>query len=146
MGFSTTAAHAIFFIAAVVVATGVAGVVSDASQSVSSSISQKSYLLVERLEADVEVVHVYSGSGNTSIYILNSGKSVLIPDNLLVFLNGRRVEILGTRILNRSVNIQNSLWDPDEILEVNITAVTPGRYSVKVLAVPGIWDEYYFNA
>ncbi|WP_457556142.1 hypothetical protein [Candidatus Pyrohabitans sp.] len=146
MGFSTTAAHAIFFIAAVVVATGVAGVVSDASQSVSSSISQKSYLLVERLEADIEVVHVYSGSGNTSIYILNSGKSVLIPDNLLVFLNGRRVEILGTRILNRSVNIQNSLWDPDEILEVNITAVTPGRYSVKVLAVPGIWDEYYFNA
>ncbi|NOZ59816.1 MAG: hypothetical protein GXO66_09640, partial [Euryarchaeota archaeon] len=113
MGFSTTAAHAIFFIAAVVIATGVAGVVSDASQAVSASISQKSDLLADRLETEIKVVHVYPGSGNTSVYVLNSGRTVLVPDNIVVFLNGRRVEVLGTRIVNSSANIQNSLWDPD---------------------------------
>ncbi|NOZ59470.1 MAG: hypothetical protein GXO66_07850, partial [Euryarchaeota archaeon] len=65
---------------------------------------------------------------------------------IVVFLNWRRVEVLGTRIVNSSANIQNSLWDPDEVLEANITAVAAGRYSVKVLVGPDVWDEYYFNA
>ncbi len=146
MGFSTTAAHAIFFIAAVIIAAGVAGVVSDASQAVKTGISQKSSLVSEKLNTEIEVIHVYPGSDNTSIYILNEGSTVLTQDSLIIFLNGERVNILGTRIVNRSTNIDNSLWDPGEVLEANITALSSGRYIIKALVKMNVWDEYYFNA
>jgi|Deesub1362B_J571_1020462.scaffolds.fasta_scaffold00963_4 flagellar protein FlaG len=145
MGFSTTAAHAIFFIAAVIIAAGVAGVVSDASQTVETGISQKSNLISERLNTEIKVIHVYPGSDNTSVYILNAGSTVLTQDSLILFLDGKRVSILGTRIVNRSTNIDNSLWDPGEVLEANITALSSGRYVVKALVKMDVWDEYYFN-
>lgn len=145
MGFSTTAAHAIFFIAAVIIASGVAWVVNDASQEVSASIAKKAGLVSERLDSEIKIVHVYPGSGNTSVYILNSGSTVLIPGELLLFLDGRRTSVLGTRIVNRSTNIDNSLWDPGEVLEANITALSSGRYVVKALVKMDVWDEYYFN-
>lgn len=145
MGFSTTAAHAIFFIAAVIVATSVAGVVSDASQMLVIGISQKSNLISERLNTEIKVIHVYPGSDNTSVYILNTGSTVLTQDSLILFLDGRRVSILGKRIVNRNTNINNSLWDPREVLEANITALSPGRHVVKALVKMDVWDEYYFN-
>ncbi len=145
MGFSTTAAHAIFFIAAVIIAAGVAGVVSEASQAVKTGISQKSHLISERLNTEIKVIHVYPGSDNTSVYILNAGSTILTKDSLMLFLNGERVNILGTRIVNRSTNLQNSLWDPNEVLEANITALPSGRYVIKALVKMDVWDEYYFN-
>lgn len=145
MGFSTTAAHAIFFIAAVIIAAGVAGVVSDASQVVKTGISQKSSLLSERLNTEIDIIHVYPGSDNTSVYILNAGNTVLTKDSVIIFLDGKKVTIRGTQIVNRSTNIQNSLWDPNEILEANITQLSSGRHSVKALVKMDVWDEYYFN-
>lgn len=145
MGFSTTAAHAIFFVAAVVIAAGVAGVLNEVSLGVGESIQEKSELKSESLATGIEVVHVYPGSSNTSIYIVNTGNTVLEEDKLIIFLDEQRAEIQGTRVVNRSTNIQNSLWDPSEILEANITQLTQGRHRVKVLVRMGTWDEYYFN-
>jgi len=145
MGFSTTAAHAIFFVAAIVIAAGVAGVVNEVSLGLEESIQEKSELKSESMTTDIEVVHVYPGPSNTSIYIINAGDTVLAKGELIVFLDEQKAEIRGARILNRSTNIHNSLWDPSEILEANISQVTEGRHKVKALVRMNTKDEYYFN-
>lgn len=144
MGFSVTATHVIIFIAAIAVATGVAAVVSSTTDLLQSGILEKSKQTSEKLRTDIKIVHVYATAANTTIYVLNSGSTVLNQSAMSVFIDGEWRSISRIDIVNMTTNIQNSVWDPQEVIAVNASIVSPGRHKAKV-AIGGASDEYLFN-
>lgn len=144
MGFSVTATHVVIFIAAIAVATGVAAVVSSTTDLLQSGILEKSRQTSEKLLTDIKIIHVYATSSNTSVYVLNTGGEVLNPNATSVFIDGSWQSNPGITIVDRSTNINNSFWDPQEVIAVNASIVTTGRHSARVV-IGGASDEYLFD-
>lgn len=145
MGFSVTATHAIFFIASVAIAAGLAGVANDAADLIKSSVQQKSQQTSDKLLTGVRIVHVNANSTGTYTYVINSGKTVLNQSAVSIFIDESYVSSATIGIVNRSTNINNNLWDPQEVIEIATSAVSSGRHTAKVVTQHGVSDESRFN-
>lgn len=143
MGFSVTATHVVIFIAAIAIATGIVAVVSSTTDLLQDSILEKSKQTSEKLRTDIKIVHVHPTSANTTIYVLNSGSTVLNQSAASIFIDGEWRGISSVSIVVSDV--PNSVWDPQEIIMINTTAVSTGKRRVKVVAQNGASDEYWFN-
>lgn len=144
MGFSVTATHLIIFIASVAIATGIASVASSNTDVISFGIKEKSKQASEEMRTEIKIVHVNPTDANTSIYVLNTGSTVLDPNATAVFIDGNWVPDPYIYILSRSTNIDNDYWDPKEIIEINATSVSIGKHMAKVVA-GSAKDEYPFD-
>ncbi|RLF57132.1 MAG: hypothetical protein DRN25_06985 [Thermoplasmata archaeon] len=143
MGFSVTATHMILFIAALAIAAGIAGVVSETGDVIEAGIQKKMEITEKMFETDIKIIHVQSDE-YTFVYVLNSGKRVINPEKMGVFIDDEW-RTFTYQILNRSTNIDNSLFDPGEILVLNTTSLLPGKHKVKVVVQDGVYDVYLFN-
>lgn len=144
MGFSVTATHLIIFVASVAIATGVASIASGNMDIINSGIEEKTKVTAQKMRTDIKIIHVNPGSGNTSIYVLNTGSTVLDPNSTVAFVDGALVQDPFIEIVNRSTNVVNDYWDPKEVILVNATPVGAGKHNVKV-AVGGVVDEALFD-
>lgn len=144
MGFSVTATHLILFVASVAIATGIASVASGNVDIISSGIKEKTKVTAQKMRTDVKIIHVYPGNENTSIYVLNTGSTVLNPNSTIAFVDGALIPDPYIEIVNRSTNIDNDFWDPKEVILVNATPVGVGKHTAKV-AVGGVIDEALFD-
>lgn len=143
MGFSVTATHLILFIATITIATGIVGIVSETTDMLKLGMQKKSLSAMETIETDIKILHV-DPSSYTLIYVLNSGSTIIDSNSIAVFLDDVWVDFTFG-IVDRSTNIDNSLWDPEEVALLNTTAVSSGKHKVKVVVQKGISDEYLFN-
>jgi flagellar protein FlaG len=144
MGFSVTGTHAIIFIASIMIATTVVAVVSTTTDVLESGIKEKSKQALEKMRTEIKVLHVNPTTSNTTIYVLNSGSEVLNPNATGLFIDGDWQSNINITMVNRSTNIQNDFWDPNEIIEINASDVSPGKHMAKVV-VGSAKDEYPFD-
>jgi len=93
-------------------------------------------------EMNVENVTYYSDSHLTVSCITNSGTSILDPDDLSVILDGLYLDQSTYTILWKidGDNVNPDLWDPDEVLMVNISLVLEeGEHRLKFFYSNGVY-------
>ena len=126
MGFSDLATQIIMFIAVITVATGLIVVfnasVTEASNSV--RIRTDTLSLTMRTDITIDMVSYESSTNTTFVYVRNTGKTMLTPNQTDVYLNGFRIprnESYRTiEIIEDTDLINPGVWDPSEQIIIKI--------------------------
>ena len=136
----------ILFIASIVIAAGVAGVLIDTVSGISNSVDDRGGDVSKSIQTDTEIISdpevgVYDGANNTvTLYVKNTGVRTLPT-------NGNSFDpfVDGIYRTNTSITVvDGSDWTPDTVVELTINEVSlsPGDHRVK-LVVDG--DEEIFS-
>lgn len=144
MGFSVSATHIIFFIAAIVIATTVVGALHGTAGKLSGGISTKSDALYDELATDLRIVND-PGDVDTNplvVYALNTGSKSIDPDEVVLLIDGTVHTDLTTDVLDG-----DSMWRSGQVLEItaNGTNLGAGDHRVRVVAESGASDTLRFN-
>ncbi len=141
--------HLIFFIAAIMIAVGVIGVVTTNVQSITTSYSMGSKSLADQLKTDITIINdpaaIPYSYNNYSFFIKNTGKSILDPSMVNMFVDGNY-----TRNLSYSVMEGGTSWSSSYVLMLNYStlrnpALSSGDHSVRVVAGNGVFDTMAFR-
>lgn len=146
MAFGTTVTHAIFFIGAITVAAGLLLSISTITGDTSSSLSQRQKALSESLSDDIRLTSVSYQSGTLYVYAVNTGTSILEPENIDLFVDGLRIDRSGFSInieTDTSVG-QPDLWNPEEVVEITyIDSLNTGQHTVRLQAGTASEEEVF---
>lgn len=137
----------IFFIASVIIALGVIGVLFLNIQSISSAANIGSKILTEQLRTDITVINdpemIPNSSGVYTFYVKNTGKEELSTSYVNVIIDGVVVpEADLTKILLGG----NVVWTSGDVLQINATvSMQSGSHKLRVVADNGVEDEFSFR-
>ena len=144
MAASHSASHMIFFVAAVI-AAGVIGIaIIGVGQTIASDMETRSGDLSEKMLTSLSIANdpreVPWQDGNLTIYVRNTGQVSIKTDQLLVFLDGVRVEYEISRD-GGSLTV----WGPGDVLTIVIEQeVSPGDHIITV-ATAAASDQFGFR-
>ena len=137
MGFSTSSTHMIFFIGAIIVAAGVAGVFAKNIMHVSSGIDERNNRLYQDLKTDITIINDPNNVPNNPliIFVKNTGESQLLGADIQVLVDGY---ILDTSEYTTTVLEGNSHWNTSTVLQINVNSgsysnLSTGDHYVKVV-------------
>jgi archaellum component FlaG (FlaF/FlaG flagellin family) len=139
---ATATSQLIFFIAAVVVASAVAGVFVTTTLNLSHSIRDQTNDRMKELNTRIAVINDASAmpynatAGTLVLYVSNIGKTVLDQNKTLVFLDGNlsTSDNMTFRLLDNA-----SEWSNEVVLEVTVGNITlsAGDHQAKVIVQYG---------
>lgn len=153
----------IFFIGAVIIATGVIGVLSVNAHSITAAYSMNSKTLASQLQTDITIINdpaaipyvQVSSNYNYSFYVKNTGKNTLNPTAANMFIDGNYVNTTNRfqfdrcTIMDTSTSCtSSSSWYPTQVLRLNYTTAIPfstGDHTVRVIAENGVADTLPFR-
>lgn len=147
MGFSLTGAHVIFFVAAVIAAGAVSGVLIAITTDVSTSLSYRSERIQEQLDTEFAIINdpkmiPLSAHDRYIFYLKNIGSKILHTTNqtFQIFING---EIVSTAHFNFS----DASIKPAEYTRLYIAqALIPsGDHTLRLVGPLSIRDEFVFT-
>jgi flagellar protein FlaG len=149
MGAETSSTHLIFFIVAMIIAAGVAGVIYTNVNAISNASYISSSTLAQQLRTDITIINdpdniPWSGTEYT-FYVLNTGKSTLTTEYVSVLING---EYIPEAVIQKSIikGGSTTTWRPEDILEIEITYNIPnGDNYIKVITENGVYDSFEFT-
>ncbi|GFO97191.1 flagellin [groundwater metagenome] len=146
MGADTSSTHLIFFIAALVLAASVVGVVFVNFNSISNAALEGGNRLSKQLKTDITIIsdpaNIPNSSGNYTFYVKNTGRITLAPEHVTVLINGIVIPDSG---VNKTVIGGSTVWRPSDVLQLNVTYLIPsGDNSIKVVTEHGIDDTMEF--
>ncbi len=156
------ATQLIFFIGAVVIATGVVMVASTNVHSITASYGMNSKTLADQLQTDITIINdpamIPCDTQNCSFYVKNTGKNNLNPAAVNMFVNGTFVNLTNRFAFDRCTVMDtntscstNSSWQPTQVLRLNAsTTLLPASgsgasCSVRVVAGNGVFDTMPFT-
>lgn len=157
--------HLIFFIGAVVIATGVVMVASTNVHSITASYGANSKTLSDQLQTDITIINdpamIPCDANNCSFYVKNTGKNILNPTAVNMFVNGTYVNLTNRftsypfdrcAIMDQNIScLSNSSWYPTQVIRLNASAtLLPAAgsgisSSVRVVAGNGVFDTMPFT-
>jgi len=137
---SVSATHMILFIASMLVAASVAGVLTDQVSNLSQAINQQGLDASKDVRTDIEIIsdsgssNIYDNTtANITLYVKNTGSQRLEP-------NANALDVLVDGKYEASLNVTvigDSVWDPNDVAEVVIdlpSQLSGGGHRVKVIA------------
>lgn len=137
--------HLIFFIAAVIVATAVVGVVYTNVTAVASAAHAGGSTLSQQLKTDITIINdpgnINYSAGAYIFYVKNTGKSNLDPGLVTVLINGVVVSPGNISIVGGG----STVWRPVDVLQINVTAIPAGDNNIRVVTENGIEDAMDFH-
>lgn len=147
---SVSATHLVIFIAVILVATTVAGTLTEGASRVGSAIEDDSDLDAKRVDAEIEVVSdadsadaVYDNTSDTlTLYVKNVGERTLppTPDDVPVLVNGEYQSAVETTVLD------DDTWRPGTLLRVRVTVTLADGAETQVVVTPtGARDQFVFT-
>ena len=126
----------IFFIASLIVATGLAAAVGTTTLSITKSMHDNGMIVSEQYKSSITVINDPVNTFN-NIYVKNTGRTVLYPDLVNVFVDGTFTQV------NSSIE-EGAYWTRGDVL--NITAPLPnGTHTVRVVVENGISDTFIYR-
>ncbi len=146
MGFSLTGTHIIFFIAAVIVASLVSGILISVTMNISTSLSEKGDRIQEQLDTDFEIINdpdnIPDVGGYYRFYLKNIGGKKLVTTNetFQLFVDGDLIATTNYNFTDES--IQSS--EVTEIFVVNST-ISSGGHTLRIVGPLAIDDEFTFT-
>ncbi len=141
--------HLLFFIAAIVIAVGVIGVVTTNVQSITASYGMGSKSLADQLKTDITIINdpaaIPFSNNNYSFFVKNTGKSILDPSTVNMFVDGNY-----TNNLTYSIMEGGTFWSPTYVLRLNYStlknpSLSSGDHTVRVVAGNGVFDTMAFR-
>jgi len=150
MGAETSSTHMIFFIVAMIIAAGVAGVIYTNVNAIVNASHASSNTLSQQLRTDITIINDPVNipiSGNVyTFYVLNTGKSTLTTELVTVLING--VYFPEDNIQKSIINGGNTTtWRPEDVLQIDITypGMPNGDNSINLITENGVYDSFEFN-
>lgn len=137
---SEPAPSVILFLATVVVATSLVGVLSHQLSLMEGSLIAKKGELRESIEGEIRVVHVTSSGSSLSVYVENLGGVPLDPNQSRVRLNGEWVDPESITVINPR---GDELWDTGEVVEINLTATLKKGWNHIAVLNSKLWTPNY---
>jgi flagellar protein FlaG len=125
----------ILFIASIVVAAGVAGVLIDTVSGISNAVDDRGGDVSKSIRTDAEIISdpetgVYDdANGTITLYVKNTGVRTLPTGNIDPFVDGRYRT-------NTTVSVvDGSAWTPNAVVELTISEVSlsSGDHRVKLV-------------
>lgn len=139
---ATSASHMIFFIAAIVVATAIAGTLISTTYRFSDDIESRGNSIGNQIGTDIEIINdpvamPYNSSNNTlTLYVLNIGSTIIDLDNssVIILINGTAHTNLTFILPGGKVS-----WGPNTALTIVVKEVTlaAGDHRLSVIVAQG---------
>lgn len=149
MGFDTIASSLIMFIAVLSVSVMVVSLFNAYVTQGVSALNYKKNQILDRIDTDFRIIEIkYNFTSNIFyVYLLNTGKTSLRPENFLVFLDGNYVakDEYTIKILENNQN--PSLLDKNEVLMFNLTRIPSPeeKHEIRIVYSNGAYDYLVFN-
>lgn len=145
MGFSLTGTHVIFFIASVIIASAVSGVLVAVITDVSNSLSDRGERVQEQLDTEFKIINdpdnIPTSGSDYLFYIKNIGGNELVTSNetFQLFVDGDLVAIAN-------YNFSDSSIQPDEVTTIYVdnSEISAGDQTLRVVGPQAIEDEFTF--
>jgi flagellar protein FlaG len=138
----------ILFIASIVIAAGVAGVLIDTVSGISNAVDDRGGDVSKSIQTDVEIISdpeagVYDATNETvTLYVKNTGVRTLSIDNSTVdlFIDGEYRTSMSLSV------VDGSDWTPNAVVELTVSGVTlaPDDHRVK-LVIDGDEETFSFR-
>lgn len=148
---SVSITHLILFIASLLVAASVAGVLTDEVGRLSQAINDQGLDASQDVRTDIEIISdsgstgsIYdSNTGNVTLYIKNTGTQRLdaSPDGIDVLVDGEYQSNLNVTVLD------DTTWDTNDVARVRVSlsdTLNSGDHRIKVV-VNGDEEVFQFN-
>ncbi|ACV25017.1 flagellar protein G [Methanocaldococcus fervens] len=140
---SSALSEIIMFVAVLLIAAFVAGILTTSTYKISVNIGKKGDELSTKLSQDFEIINDpgsiprNSSAGITIIYIKNTGKDPIIftDDSFTVIIDGNIVEISDTKQLS---NPESNTLYPGDVGEIDVNYNETGYHKIKVVSDSGI--------
>ena len=127
MGMSTISTHLIIFIAVLSISTAVVAMFNDQMDSTTSSIRVQQNSLSQQLKTDISILvvdYVDKPNNQTTIYVENTGATILNIEHVDVYIGGERIsrseDERYIEILEDTEIANPGLWDPKEQIMIII--------------------------
>ncbi|MCZ7392235.1 MAG: flagellar protein G [Candidatus Methanoperedens sp.] len=148
----------IFFIATIIIAVGVIGVIKINVNSITASYSLSGSTQEDRIKTQITIINDPTNIPNSSwsdglgryynysFYVINTGKSALDPRSVNMFIDGNYVDTSGKwKVVNGG-----STWYPTYVLSLNYTTsntnpLPSGDHTLRVVAGNGVFDTIPFR-
>ncbi len=142
---STSVSEIIFFIAALVISSMIAGVMITSVQETSDVFNQRSKSLVENIKDDITIINDPDNIANDPliIYVKNTGDSSFAADEKIfdVLINGT----FHSNFSVTSLDGDNKLL-PSDVAKLTINTTLPsGSHTIRVYVKGNEWDEIKFR-
>lgn len=142
MGMSTSSTQLVFFIATMVIASGLVGLFAETIMSISDGVSTRGDVVYDTLMTDITIINDPGNMPNDplEVFVLNSGKIKLASTADILVDNELMTEGVNNTIVG------GGDWEPGEIMkmEVNVTLAS-GEHTVKVIVANGLSDRFTFR-
>ena len=149
MGADTSATHLIFFITAMVIATGVVGVIFSNVNAVTDSTASASRMLSEKMKTDITIINdpsniPTSGSNVYIFFVKNTGRTNLAPEYVDVIIEGI---FINESDMVKTVESGGIVWDQGDVLQIDVTfaGMGTGDKTIRVITENGIDDSLDFT-
>ena len=133
----TAVSHLVIFIASILIAGSVAGVLTDEVAQVSQSIEDQGLDLSQEIRTDIEVISdpgsssCCFASGEVTILVKNTGSRTLPtdPETVDVLINGTYHTDVSMTV------VDGTDWAPGNVVEITVSSVSlgSGDHRVKVI-------------
>jgi len=146
MGFSLAGSHVVFFVASLIVAGAVSGVLIAVSLDISSDITKKGEQIQEELNTEFTIINdadaIPTQEGNYVFYLLNTGQNALVTSNQTfhLFIDG---EIIATA--DYSFNTESTRARDVCELYITTSAVSAGDHTLRVVSPVAVDNEFIFT-
>lgn len=144
MGFDVSGTHMIFFIAAVILAAGVVGVLTTSVNTFAGELDTRGQSLAAEMATDIRIINDPADVPNNPLvlYVLNTGSRPIAPQSAIVFVDGQAYTTLGLDVLGTNDEVHRQ----GQVLEITVTGlnVASGDHRVKVTMAHGVSDSIPF--
>ena len=146
MGFTLTGTHVIFFIAAVIVAGAVSGILTAVTFNITTSLTEKCDRIQEELDTDFKIINdpdnIPNISGYYRFYLKNIGgkKLATTTDTFTIFIDGEIIE-------KTYYSFEDNSIQPSEVTTLYIanSKIPSGDYTLRVVGPQALDDEFEFT-
>ncbi len=148
MGAETSTTHLIFFIAAMVIASGVVAIIYSNVNSFAGASREGAVTLSKQLMTDITIINdpakIPKSGYNYTFYVKNTGRSNLAPEHVTVIING---EVIPFKNVTATVINGTAVWRPADVLQLNVMfpAMPSGDNNLRIISENGIDDTMDFS-
>ncbi|NOR17891.1 flagellar protein G [candidate division WOR-3 bacterium] len=150
MGAETSSTHLIFFIVAMIIAAGVAGVIFTNVNAVANATQSASGTLSKQLQTDITIINdpgnIPKSGDIYTFYVKNTGKSTLTTELVSVLINGVYIpddDVQKTVIGGGTTTV----WRTSEVLQLDVTyaSMPSGDNDLRLITENGVDDSFEFT-
>ena len=150
MGAETSSTHLIFFIVAMIIAAGVAGMIYTNVNAVVNSTQSASSTLSKQLQTDITIINdpgnIPKSGDIYTFYVKNTGKSTLTTELVSVLINGVYIpdDDVQKTVIDGGIT---PVWRTSEVLQLDVTyaSMPSGDNDLRVITENGVDDFLEFT-